>query len=364
MRLLISILLLSGFYYTQPINAASDGAGAHAGTWKPAGPLLDVLRYKGPASDVYHKDASMEAYFSRMDREDKPRVLIVGCGHYDREVTDWKPEGDHIHPDAWCVDIEDPNKFDPMVTVHKKEGYAPDYKDRLRKTKANDCLDITTTVFPAHYAGKFDIVLLERIWSTPLSNPYTYYNVAQALKPEGYLFIEFGPGYGVGNSHFIDTAIFAQNILKVIKPSHEEAIYACYAWLDSIPREDTADEIIDKYIANCKGIYVDARSSLSFQHNAMDLNGELFLQFLFFDAVSYVGMTSPFSERHSLFLLAKKTDLTQELLKPYTYTEQLAAQGNSELTGTSELEDGTVVRINILSNPLLDAIRAVYPHGM
>jgi hypothetical protein len=384
MRLLLSILFLSGFWCTQSVDAASaEGHPAHhEHGWKPKGPLLDVLRYTS-ASDTYHPDATMEDYFARMDREDKPRVLIVGCGHYDKDVKGWEPEGDHIHPDAWCVDIEDPNKFDPRILIYKKEGYIPDYKDLLKRIKANDCLDITTIWLPEKYVGKFDIVVLERIWPKPLSNPYTYYNAAQALKPEGYLCIEFGPGYGVGDGYSLNISEFAVNILKVIKPTLEDDINR---WIAAIPRsaaqfpgaEDDSDnqEAIEIAMEHCASIYggktLGVSFSLSNEGSAPEL--DFFLRYLFFEAVAATCyMNSPFSGRGTSFVLAKKTALTQELLKSYTADEVRTANLDrsneySELPWQSALpvadhRTAKIARLSITYNPLLDAIRAVYPHG-
>lgn len=333
MRLLLSILFLSSFSCTQNISAASAYAGDPAGTWKAAAPLLDILRYTHSDSDRYHPDPTIEAYFTRMDREGKPRILIVGCGHYDAEVHahgSRLDDGDHLHPDTWCVNVSNPNKFHhgrPMENFHKS-------------IKANDELDITDSDAPLHnYTGQFDIVVLERIWSGPLSIPYAYYNSAKILKTGGYLFVETHSTYSITNRDFAQIGSTATEILRHINPTREEEIYTVTTSVI-----DKKDEEYEKEVSNSSTIYggktIGAQYTSARNKPFNDITP--LLELLFFKHISNTQIPSPFSGRNSNFLIAQKTDLTRLLLKDYSPHEQKRAKDEG-YTGTK--------------NPLFDAIK-------
>ena len=51
---------------------------------------------------VFQLQASgFEEYARSMDEKELPKILIVGCGH-----TAHYGDGDHSHPNSWCVNVE------------------------------------------------------------------------------------------------------------------------------------------------------------------------------------------------------------------------------------------------------------------
>jgi|GEM_PF-6593371 len=144
---------------------------------------------------------SLQDYLEEMKERGKKAILVVGCGHIQHGKE--SIPGRHWHGDAWCVDVNNTEDFDPVERQRRKQQqYKPAgapivQKPFIEETWANAELDITTANFPAGYKGVFDTVILERIWDTSLREPYTLYNASQALKVGGELLVDIHHTYNL-----------------------------------------------------------------------------------------------------------------------------------------------------------------------
>lgn len=134
------------------------------------------------AMNVNYCPKNFEHYISHMEKLQKQMVLIVGCGH------SYGFNGDHYHPNCWCVDIarEENQHYDWQVPW-------------WQEIKADAELDITqpfslsTTV--KQYESKFDVVVLEYLWEETFKNPWTLFNAAYMLKIGGELIVDTCENY-------------------------------------------------------------------------------------------------------------------------------------------------------------------------
>ncbi len=143
----------------------------------------------------------------KRQKSNEKAILIVGCGHRNNGQV---LKGDHKHLDAWCIDVNNPEDFDPqerkrrnmqrLNPLSKGEHYSPvedpiAQEPYVQYTHADAELNITNQNFPDYYVGVFDVVVLERIWDSSLREPYTLYNASRALKKGGELIIDIHETY-------------------------------------------------------------------------------------------------------------------------------------------------------------------------
>jgi len=132
--------------------------------------------------------ANLAEYNTDMEKQGKPKILIVGCGHRGRI---FQIEGDHTHEDSWCVNISEPEKYMPSLFVKKpknpasKENIDEQPKRFFKQTEANEEFDITVKhTSQSRKKWNFDVVVLERNWEKTLYNPRTLYNATSMLKTD------------------------------------------------------------------------------------------------------------------------------------------------------------------------------------
>ena len=146
-----------------------------------------------------------KAYLERMELENKPATLIVGCGHACTH---------HDHGDHWTVDIDDFDKAAELarVTPDKMSTWGtPGDKKHATTIGADDVLDITVPRTTSRYKEKFDVVVFEHVNSVVSHYPISVANAVYMLKEGGKLFLE------VRRMHYFDR--FYQDIDLDIDPS-------------------------------------------------------------------------------------------------------------------------------------------------
>ena len=359
------------------LQAASSGAGAGSSVdspfWLKGQNLLDALRLQTPSSlpldDAVHvKDPDLAAYFSRMDREGKPRVLIVGCGHFDKDV--FKDvgnvsfisllNGNHLHPDAWCMNA-------------RRDITGDSHEHETKDVKADQIGDIRDPHLPFP-EGEFDIVVLELIMNQALNNGYTYYNAARALRTGGHLFIEIVKSYLV--SPYLSVGQVAQEILYRLRPEYTAAAKALKDREDYISYMDEDKDKKDQCIANYKAmqhhyVKLTGPESMIVGRHMMPVLPVKFSPYdrygigwvltdLLFSNGCFVDLwESPFSGRPSFFYIAQKTPLTEALLIPYSAEEVTRLAGEHGYKNPYGVYNANYT-VEMGDSPWTTALKALY----
>lgn len=163
--------------------------------------------------------SGFEHYANSMNEQGLQKTLIVGCGH-----TSHYGDGDHSHPNSWCVNME----TDPSLKglsqntkeIFKSEVNYDEVLDikmfhlplRCRETRAflpirdaESANKFSKTIIG--YKNTFDVVLLERPLPETLNKPWTLWNAVHMLKVDGELIIDTTQGYNsklyVGETRFM-----------------------------------------------------------------------------------------------------------------------------------------------------------------